>query len=166
MERDVEDAYRRHYAQVYDFLRRRTRDPDAAEELAQTVFADAAAGLERFRPGTTPVLAWLYTVARRRLVDRARRAARGVETLAQLDASRARLVDEPDYGPNVASALREAIAALPEAQRRVVVMKLLEGRSFAEIGGKVGASEAACKMRFARGLETVRDELSRRGIEA
>jgi DNA-directed RNA polymerase specialized sigma24 family protein len=45
-------------------------------------------------------------------------------------------------------------------------MKLLEGRSFADIGRKLGASEAACKMRFARALETVRDELSRKGVGA
>jgi RNA polymerase sigma-70 factor (ECF subfamily) len=70
----------------------------------------------------------------------------------------------PQYGPGVARALRGALAALPEQQRRVVVLKLLEGRSFAEIARTVGATEAACKMRFARGLEAVRDELEREGI--
>ena len=44
-------------------------------------------------------------------------------------------------------------------------MKLLRGMSFAEIAKRVGATEAACKMRFARGLESVRDELEREGIE-
>jgi DNA-directed RNA polymerase specialized sigma24 family protein len=54
---------------------------------------------------------------------------------------------------------RAAIAALPETQRTVVVMKLLRGLSFAEIAGHVGTSEGACKMRFARGLEALRERL-------
>jgi RNA polymerase sigma-70 factor (ECF subfamily) len=66
---------------------------------------------------------------------------------------------ETAYGPDVAAALRGAIAALPETQRAVVVMKLLRGLSFAEIADRVGTSEAACKMRFARGVEALRDRL-------
>ena len=157
-------AFRRHYAQIYRYLRRRTGSDDEAEELAQAVFADAAARLESFRPGATPVLAWLYTVAQRRLADRARRATRAPDTIASLDAARAQPVAAPEYGPGVARALRGALAGLPDKQRRVVVLKLLEGRSFAEIARTVGATEAACKMRFARGLEAVRDELEREGI--
>jgi DNA-directed RNA polymerase specialized sigma24 family protein len=44
-------------------------------------------------------------------------------------------------------------------------MKLLEGRTFAEIAALVGASEPACKMRFARGLEAVRAQLREQGFE-
>jgi DNA-directed RNA polymerase specialized sigma24 family protein len=65
-------AFRRHYGQVYRYVRRRTRDDDRAEELTQQVFADAAASL---RETGSPVLAWLYTVTKRRFADEARRAA-------------------------------------------------------------------------------------------
>lgn len=127
------------------------------------VFVDAARRLEGFRPGATPVLAWLYTVAQRRLADRARALAR-LESLAELSAGRLQAVGEHDYGANVAAALRAALRRLPEQQRRVVVLKLLQGLSFAEIAGRVGATEAACKMRFARGLEAVRSELEKEGL--
>jgi DNA-directed RNA polymerase specialized sigma24 family protein len=40
----------------------------------------------------------------------------------------------------------------------------LQGLAFAEIAERIGATEAACKMRFARGLESVRDELRRAGV--
>lgn len=165
VEHDVERAFRSHYAQVFRYLRRRTASDDEAEELAQAVFADAAARLEAFKPGATPVLAWLYTVAQRRLADRARRAARRPQTIASLDAARAQAVAPPEYGTGVAASLHEAIERLPPPQRRVVVLKLLEGRSFAEIARAVGATEAACKMRLARALEALRDDLRRRGIE-
>jgi RNA polymerase sigma-70 factor (ECF subfamily) len=111
------------------------------------------------------VLALLYTVAQRRLADRARLLARR-ESLAELEDSRLQLVGESEYGPEVGSAIRAALELLPDQQRRVVVMKLLQGVSFAEIARRVGATEAACKMRFARGLESVRDELRKAGHDS
>jgi RNA polymerase sigma-70 factor (ECF subfamily) len=155
----AEEAFRRHYAHVFRFIRRRVRSDDEAEELAQLVFADAVRGLENFKPGATPVLALLYTVAQRRLADRARLLARR-ESLAE---ARLQLVAQNEYGPAVASAIREALERLPDQQRAVVVMKLLQGLSFAEISKRVSATEAACKMRFARGLESMRDDLRRAG---
>lgn len=71
-----------HYAQVLRYLPRRTRTGEEAEDLAQAVFADAAERLREFEAGSTPVLAWLYTVAQRRLADRGRLTARRPETVA------------------------------------------------------------------------------------
>jgi RNA polymerase sigma factor (sigma-70 family) len=65
---------------------------------------------------------------------------------------------------HLASALRTAIAALPQGQRDVVVLKLIEGRSFAEISRRLHTSPAACKMRLVRALEALRDELEKEGI--
>ena len=165
MESPAAAAFRRHYAQVYRFLRRRTESDDAAEDLAQAVFADAAARLQRREDEDPPVLAWLYTVARRRLADRARVAARRQGTLGSLEEARVRPIEETlEYGAELAAVIAASIRELPEGQRRVVVMKLLEGRPFAEIAERLEVSEAACKMRFSRGLEALRTELSRRGV--
>jgi RNA polymerase sigma factor (sigma-70 family) len=158
-------AFRRHYAQVLAYLRRRTTTAEQAEDLAQAVFADAAERLRDVGPGSPPALAWLYTVARRRLADAARRAGSAPRTIASVEDLRAQPAGETSYGPALARALRESIERLPPGQRQVVVLKLLEGRPFAEVAKLVGASEAACKMRFARGLEALRDDLARRGIE-
>jgi len=160
----AEEAFRRHYAQVFRYLRRRVPSDHEAEDLAQIVFVDAARRLEDFKSGDAPVLAWLYTVAQRRLADRARRLARE-ETLAALEAARLRVVGQQDYGPEVAEPLRRALARLPESQRTVVVLKQLRGLAFADIAARVGATEEACKMRFARGLEALRRDLERDGLE-
>lgn len=162
----VASAFRRHYGQVYRFLRRRTESDEVAEDLAQAVFADAAARLRHLERDGPPVLAWLYTVARRRLVDNARAGARGPGRIATLDEARAQAVEAaPEYGDRLSAAIALAVADLPEGQRQVVVLKLLEGRSFAEIAARLGVTEAACKMRFSRGLEALRAELSRQGVE-
>jgi len=165
MEDQVSRAFRRHYAQVFRYLRRRTGSVEEAEDLAQAVFADAAERLADFKPGSSPVLAWLYTVARRRLADQGRQAARSPGRAEALAVVRVEGSEEQVYGRAVAEALREAITALPAGQRQVVVLKLLQGRTFADIADRTGASEAACKMRFARGLEAVRGHLRDRGVE-
>lgn len=156
MEELAAQAFRRHYRQVYGFVRRRSPSDAHAEDITAEVFADAAAALDRFRPGATPVLAWLYTVARRRLADEARRRSRVVD-LAPVE-------PQAEYGPEVAAVLRRAIAALPDAQRPVVVLKLIEGRSFREIAARLGISEAACKMRCSRGIERLREQLENEGV--
>lgn len=157
----AETAFRAHYDDVLRFLRRRTRTEVEAEELAQAVFVDAVAGLRAFVPGETPVLAWLYTVAQRRLVDEARRLARRGQPVEfdELDAAPA-----AEYGPSVARALGDAIAALDDDRRRVVVMRLLEGFSFREIARILNSSEAACRMRFTRALRDVRRSLAEEGL--
>lgn len=156
MSGSAEQAFRRHYRDVYWFVRRRSASADEAEEITADVFAAAVAGLDRFEPGPTPVLAWLYTVARRRLVDEARRRGRSLEG-----------IDAPpaEYGPDVAVALRAAIQRLPENQRAVVVLKLVHGWSLREIAEREGCSEPACKMRLSRALDRLRLDLERQGVE-
>ncbi len=160
----AESAFRRHYAQVYRYVRRRTETRQEAEDVVQLVFADAVRALERFKPGAKPVLALLYTVAQRRLTDAARRRTSLPAEVISLEEARAERVSESDYGSLVAEALHRAIARLPKSQQEVVVGKLLEGRPYAEIAQRLGTSEAACRMRLSRALQTLRAELEERGM--
>jgi RNA polymerase sigma factor (sigma-70 family) len=159
----AEAALHERYGDVFRFVRRQTTSDAEAEEITQSVFAQAAAGLEMEKEQAAPPLAWLYTVAQRRLIDEARRRRRrGVAVPLREETADAR---EPAYGPEVAAALRRALAGLPRGQREVVVLRLVEGRSFAEIAERLKASEGACKMRFRRGLASVRATFERAGIE-
>src|SRR5439155_16396953 len=139
-------SYRRHFDDVYRFVRREVTAAEA-EDLTQEVFAAAAAALLDARVEAPPPLAWLYTVARRRLVDVARR-----RVSSESPSPNDRPADERTYGPQVGRELAAAFGQLTDAQRRVIVLKLFDGRSFAEIGALLGSSEGACKMRFSRGL--------------
>jgi RNA polymerase sigma factor (sigma-70 family) len=160
VERHAESA-RSHYSDVFRFVRSRVRAHADAEDVAQQVFLSAAEALGRSAATAPPSLGWLYTVARRRLVDEARR--RRVETVP-LELVRDPLSTGDEYGGRVAGVLDSALAALAESQRAVVVLRLLEGCSFAEIGAELGASEAACRVRFMRGLEQLRIQFEKEGL--
>lgn len=152
-------AFRRHYGQIYRYVRRRSASAEQAEDIAQEVFLAAAERLDEFKPGTTPVLAWLYTVAQRRLVDYARHEGAAARARATADGPGDHL-----YGGEVASSLRRAIERLPSAQREVVMLKVLRGASFAEIANHTGTTQGAARMRLVRALDRLRRELEREGI--
>src|SRR5207245_3427546 len=69
----AEYAFRHHRTEIYRYLRRRTKSSDQAEELTQQVFADAALTLSRMDASPASLLGLLYTIARRRFADEARR---------------------------------------------------------------------------------------------
>jgi RNA polymerase sigma-70 factor (ECF subfamily) len=154
----AETVFRRHYGQVYRYLRRRTGDHERAEDLAQQVFADAVVSL---RVTESSPLAWLYTVAQRRFADELRREAvrRRAFALVAVPGSEA-----VEYGGDVAAAVTAGLGRLPEGQRQVVVLKLLRGLPFAEIGTITGVTADAAKMRFVRALEALRAELEQEGV--
>ena len=154
----VERAFHEHYRHVYRLLLRRTRDPGDAEDLAQHVFVDAAAALAKNAPPRS-MRSWLCAIAERRFVDELRRRARAerfVTLTLPLERDREPTIDQQRLGSDVA----DAIGRLPPDQRRVVAMKLLAGRRFSEISASLGVTEAACKMRFSRGLAVVRASLA------
>lgn len=159
MVRPAEQAFRRHYGEVYRYVLRRTGNPGDAEELTQEVFADAAAAEERLERDSRPLLPWLLAVAHRRWVDELRRRRRQRTALGALAVSSERSTSESE----LAGALRAALGRLPHEQQEAVVQRLWRGRSFGEIASELGVSEGAVKMRFRRGMELLRSALSDEG---
>jgi RNA polymerase sigma-70 factor (ECF subfamily) len=159
-----EAAPSRYYPEVYRYVRRRSRSREDAEDVTQTVFAQATSMLERSTAGSPPVLAWLYTVARRRLIDEHRRRNATDAQIIPLDEARLEHRQPDDYGIDVARTLADGIASLPAEQREVVRLKVIEGRRFAEIADRLGVSEEACRTRLSRALRSLRARLEQEGI--
>jgi RNA polymerase sigma-70 factor (ECF subfamily) len=161
----AEAAFRRHYAEVSRFVRRHGAAASDADDLVQQVFADAVGALATARLDAPPTLAWLYTVARRRLIDLRRRAGRTSDRTIPLEAVDDVPAGDAAYGQPVAEALTRAVRRLPRSQQRVVVLKLFEGRSFAEIARRLAITEPAAKMRCVRGLERLKELLEQEGLQ-
>lgn len=154
-------AWCRQYGSVYRFVRRRAGSREEAEDVTQEVFAAAVAALGQARVDAEgPPLAWLYTVARRRLIDRLR-ASRPASVPLDPEVVRG---DEHAYGPAIVRTLVEGLRTLEEGQQQVVVAKVFEGRSFAAIASELGVSEEACRMRLSRGLAALRRYLLEKGV--
>jgi RNA polymerase sigma-70 factor (ECF subfamily) len=160
----AERVFRRHYAQIYRFVRRRTASDQEAEDITQDVFVNVAAAGRRLKPDRPLLLGWLHRVARRRLADEVRRELRRPSSVLPLEAVGDAAAPDTTQALMLGTALRDAIGRLPRGQRDVVILKLLQGQSFAEIAERLDTSPAACKMRLVRALEALRDELEKEGI--
>lgn len=158
----IPEAVQSQYQDVLLFVRARLGSADDAEDVAQEVFADAVEMLAASARAAPPTLGWLYTVARRRLIDESRRRVRrrtvSLELVGGLESR------QDPYGGLVAQAFDVALGGLTEPQRQVVVLRLLEGRSFAEIADSLRTTEVACRMRFMRALQHLRTEFQKEGL--
>jgi uncharacterized protein (TIGR03435 family) len=68
--------------------------------------------------------------------------------------------------PKIAPLLDDAVAALREKERQVIVLRFYEGRSLREVGLALGASEDAAKKRVGRALEKLRQSFAKRGVDS
>jgi RNA polymerase sigma-70 factor, ECF subfamily len=144
---------------VYRFLLKRSRSHHDAEDLTQQVFVEAAKALRDRHVEPSSMLAWLFTVAQRRFTDEIRRRALAERTIGLAPSGA-----EGDYGSQVAASLRGAIGRLPRDQQVVVVRKVIQGLSYAEIADELAITVEACRMRLSRALATLRADLEREGL--
>jgi RNA polymerase sigma-70 factor (ECF subfamily) len=142
---------------VYGSVVRCTRDPDVAEDIVADSFE---ALLREARAGRLPdsPAAWLQRVARNRVVDwsrrRARWAALGLEPEGTVDDPAAAVLCHER-----AEELHDALATLPEAGRRAI---LLEGQGYrpAEIAPLLGRTNQATRTLLCRARRRVATELA------
>jgi RNA polymerase sigma factor (sigma-70 family) len=145
--RRLSDVIQSEYRRLFQFIRKRVGDQGEAEDILQDVFYELIEAYRLMQP-IEQAGAWLYRVARNRIIDRFRKQRRN-DSRAGIREEESLLMEDllpsPDAGPEAAYAravlmeeLEAAIDELPEDQRSVFVAHELEGRSFKEIAEETG----------------------------
>jgi RNA polymerase sigma factor (sigma-70 family) len=154
----------RHIDLVYATARRLVGDGHLAEDVTQAAFIVLVKKADRVDPTTLP--GWLVNTTR--LVAKA--AMRSERTRDQYEARAARMrsesheaSDEPTAG-ELLPLLDEALSKLNDVDRTSVVMRFLQGRSFAEVAAAIGSSEEAARKRVGRVVEKLRSVFMRQGV--
>jgi RNA polymerase sigma factor (sigma-70 family) len=152
-DREITAAVLRERAKLWSFIRRRVPDPGEAEDILQEVFFDFVRAYRLPEP-IEQAAAWLFRVARNRLIDRFRknRSLPTTETVSHSD------IDDSDYwldlalppidtGPEamyarsaVLMTMQRALDELPAEQREVFVAHELDGESFKDIAARTGVA--------------------------
>lgn len=148
------DLYAR---KIYDYLYYRSHHKETAEDLASQAFLKALESADRFDPEKGSFGAWIYRIARNVLIDHARatRPATDIEDVWDLLASGENVARDAEAREKL-RAVEKRLAELPAGQREVLILRLWDGLSYAEIAEITGRSEAAGKMAFSRGLSALR----------
>jgi RNA polymerase sigma factor (sigma-70 family) len=148
----ITEAVQREQARLRNFIRRRVADRGDAEDILQEVFYEFVESYRLLRP-IEQAGAWLYRVARNRIIDLFRKRKLGSlgDPVAVDDDGEALLLEEllpsPDAGPEATYArkvlleeLDNAVDELPEEQRQVFIAHEIEGRTFKEMASETGLS--------------------------
>jgi RNA polymerase sigma-70 factor, ECF subfamily len=179
----LETLYDRYAASIFAAAYRLTSDRGTAEEVVQETFLALWNRAETFDPNAGSLAAWLHAIARNRTIDRLRAAGRRPSLVAlssaagpDEDATQAleRLVSDgsivggarPSAGPEQAldtaglqEAIGTALAAMPEAERTVILLAYQEELSQSEIASRLGWPLGTVKTRTRRALLRLRQGL-------
>jgi RNA polymerase sigma-70 factor (ECF subfamily) len=140
----------------------RAQAPAEGEDLASEVWMNAAAGLGRFDGDETAFRRWLFTIARRRLIDFRRREQRRRTMLNSLEPTGASEAVDPEAQALTASESEAAlahIASLPPDQADVVLLRVVAGLDVEEVAAIVGKKPGAVRVLQHRALKQLSVEL-------
>ena len=150
------EIVRRHQARVFGILHRYERDTHRVEDLAQETFLNAWRALAQF-DGRAPFQHWISRIAVRTALDHLRRQKRyqheiGLPELGEdaLDWLRSGEEKNDLNSSQAAEILELALRELSPADRIVITLQEIEGRSVKEIAALTGASGVAVRVRALR----------------
>lgn len=172
----------RHQARAFRLALRVLRDEERARDAVQDAFLKAYVNLDRFE-GRSSFYTWLYRLVMNLCLDARRRdqSSRVIETaeppdLDRLGAPDARPADERTFreheqGPEAAldrgqlrAALARAIEELPDAARETLILREVEGLSYAEIAEALGIPKGTVMSRLHYARRRVQELLRRAGV--
>jgi len=135
------------------------------EDLCQEALVKVIQGIHRFDPGGPARLStWVLTVATRTLIDHLRRERRHPESeLPQEEpSSRHASPEQVATGRELARQVERAMAALPDEQRAVLVLRAYHDLDYEEIATMLGLELGTVKSRLGRARLALRQVLARR----
>jgi RNA polymerase sigma-70 factor, ECF subfamily len=143
--------YREFHPPLLRYLR--AQEPAEAEDLASDVWLDAAPGLARFDGDESAFRAWLFTIARRRLIDLRRRRARRRTAAVPLEL----LADRPDPAEPFSAVDTDGalacLAALPSELAEIVLLRVVAGLDSHEVAAVTGRKPGTVRVMQKRALE-------------
>ncbi len=171
-DRNITAVVARERARLRNFIRRRVSDPVDADDILQDVFFELVEASRLVEP-IEQVGAWLFRIARNRIIDRFRKNSLRPAPLGlaqssgdEVAPSFEELLPSPDGGPDAAYARRvlleeldAALDELPAMQREVFIAHEIDGQSFRELALETGIGINTLLARKRRAVLHLRERL-------
>jgi len=147
----------------------RSQDPGEAEDLASEVWQGIGEGLSRFEGNEASFRAWVFTIARHRVIDWRRRRSRrpavaaGEERLVSVAGA-----EDPASAAVAAVASEEAIRrirqVLPPDQAEIIVLRVLGDLDADQVGRILGKRPGTIRVLQHRALRRLAEAFSQEGV--
>ena len=159
--------------QVYNLALRTVGNPEDAADMTQEAFLRAYRAIGSFR-GDSKLSVWLYRLTQNVCIDFLRSRGRRptvsltveneADEVQELDVADDRFDPEEQYQRKaLRDAVRRGLDALPEEYRAILVLREINGLSYAEIGEQLQLEEGTVKSRLFRARKKLCEFLQRDG---
>lgn len=153
------DLVTRWQSRLINFFYRSTSNRSDAEDLAQETFIELYKAAVRYSPQGT-FKAFLFTLARRRLIDSYRKQSRRpLHYIDPSDYAMQQLSESQDSSSEIEEAFQQALGDLPENHRNAILMRQQQELSYEEIAAALDASVSAVKTWIHRARQQLREAL-------
>ncbi len=161
-----EELYRGLHAYVLRYLR--LQAPREAEDLAADTWVNVASALDRFSGDEGAFRSWVFTIARRRVVDHIRRSSRRPGDYRPMaEAHDGPAPDDTELTAMAGVETEEALARigrLPADQAEIVLLRVLGGLSADQVGQIVGKPPGTVRVLQHRALKRLARDLTAEGV--
>jgi len=144
---------------IYDFIYYKTFHKETAEDLASKTFLKALENVSRFNPEIGSFSSWVYRIARNTVIDHYRTKKTHADIEDFWDLSEKEDLDAALDKKEMVAKLRAHLSKLSSSQRDVIIMRVWQEMSYAEIAAITGQSEAGCRMMFSRAVNRLKIEM-------
>ena len=154
---DITLIYMEYRERVMGYIYARLRSQADAEDVCQDVFEKIYTKLDSFDPEKSSISTWIYSITRNSVIDYYRRSHPHEdldENIAREDA-----VEDGLLSDETLEELAEALMKLPVQLREIVVLRYYDGIPLTEIAKKMNLSYGAIKLRHAKALELIRENM-------
>ena len=163
---DWEKIWIDHWKEVYIFVFLRVRHKQEAEDITQETFIKAIRSEDRYIEESVNISALLKTIARNLIIDKWRKKQKTQEPLSlepelfltDMGSDLEKIIEQKEQ-------VEHALYLLNEDQRKVIVLRLLQGRSIKETAELLGKTEAFVKVIQFRAIKKVQDLMKKEFLE-
>jgi len=151
--------YDKYIKKIYDFVYYKTMHKQTAEDLVSDVFMKALEKIDLFDEKKGTFNSWIYRIARNTVIDyyRTKKSELNIEDVWDLSSNEN--IDLDTDARMKIEKIQEHLSKLKSEQRDIIVMRLWQGMSHAEIAQVLGKSESSIKMMYSRVMSQMREEV-------
>ena len=148
---NAEQIYLQYHDKVRAYVRGKIQDPHDVEDLVSAVFMKIVQKLDSYDPAKASVSTWVYTITRNTVTDhfRTRRTLMALEDYMADEAPE-------ELNDGVLDSLADALLALKEKERSLIVLHYYTGHTLKEVAEMMGMSYINAKVVHKKALNSLR----------